>query len=125
MAGSESIIGQALDINNLSFEINDKRILHDINLKVNIGEFVGFIGPNGAGKTTLLKCINRINKYRGQVKINGQNIDKMNDRNIAREVSIMHQNTTISFPFPSIMLCLWADILTKKDLREIRRKIIL
>jgi iron complex transport system ATP-binding protein len=114
MAGSESIIGQALDINNLSFEINDKRILHDINLKVNIGEFVGLIGPNGAGKTTLLKCINRINKYRGQVKINGQNIDKMNDRNIAREVSIMHQNTTISFPFPSIDVVLMGRYPYKK-----------
>ncbi|HHW31981.1 MAG TPA: ABC transporter ATP-binding protein [Clostridiaceae bacterium] len=94
---------QALYIKDLSYEINEKKILHDINLKINAGEFVGFIGPNGAGKTTLLKCINRINKYKkGQIEINDQNIENIKDREIAREVSIMHQNTNISFPFPSI-----------------------
>lgn len=114
MPESQPKVRQALDIKGLSFEINEKYILHDINLKINKGEFVGFIGPNGAGKTTLLKCINRINKYKGQVKINDRNMEGMNDREIAREVSIMHQNTTISFPFPSIDIVLMGRYPYKK-----------
>jgi zinc/manganese transport system ATP-binding protein len=33
-------------------------VIYDINLKVEIGDFVSIIGPNGAGKTTLLETIN-------------------------------------------------------------------
>ena len=35
----------------------NKKILHDINLQVLPGEFVGILGPSGAGKSTLLKTL--------------------------------------------------------------------
>lgn len=35
-------------------------ILHDINLSIKRGGFVGLLGPNGSGKTTLFKTILRI-----------------------------------------------------------------
>ncbi|HMA79759.1 MAG TPA: ATP-binding cassette domain-containing protein, partial [Candidatus Binatia bacterium] len=35
-------------------------VLHDVNLKVEQGEFVGIIGLSGSGKSTLLRCINRL-----------------------------------------------------------------
>ena len=37
---------------------NYKRILSDINLDINIGEFVGIIGSSGSGKSSLLNVIN-------------------------------------------------------------------
>src|SRR3972149_741692 len=33
------------------------RVLHDLNLEVQVGEVFGFLGPNGAGKTTTLKLL--------------------------------------------------------------------
>ena len=42
-------------IKNLTKQIANRTILHDINISVNAGEIVGFLGPNGAGKTTTLK----------------------------------------------------------------------
>ena len=33
------------------------RVLHDLNLQVQVGEVFGFLGPNGAGKTTTLKLL--------------------------------------------------------------------
>jgi putative ABC transport system ATP-binding protein len=36
--------------------------LKDINLKVNVGEFVGIVGKSGAGKSTLLNMINGVDQ---------------------------------------------------------------
>lgn len=38
----------------------DTKVLKNINLEVESGEFVSIIGPSGAGKSTLLRCINRM-----------------------------------------------------------------
>ena len=44
---------------NLNVKIDQKKILSNINLNLNIGENTLILGPNGSGKTTLLKLINR------------------------------------------------------------------
>lgn len=54
--------------------------LHDINLEIKEGEFVGIMGPSGAGKTTLLNIISTIdNPTSGNVTIGGDDITKMNE----------------------------------------------
>lgn len=89
----------AVIIKNLYFYIGDNRILSDINLNISKGEFVGLIGPNGAGKTTLLKCINGINNGRGIIRLNNLNLKDLSFKKVARQVALMHQNTSITFPF--------------------------
>ena len=49
-----------IEVNNVSFEIDGKKILKDINLKIPEGKIYGIIGPNGVGKTTLLRCLTGI-----------------------------------------------------------------
>lgn len=49
-----------IKVNNLSFEIEEKKILNDINLNIKEGKIFGIIGPNGVGKTTLLRCLSGI-----------------------------------------------------------------
>ena len=46
-----------LDIENLSYSIEDRNLLTDITLRLGPGDRVGLLGANGAGKTTLLKLI--------------------------------------------------------------------
>ena len=95
-----------LAIRNLSFEINGSKILENISMEVNQGEFVGIIGPNGAGKTTLLKCISGIYKGNGIIEIDGRDINGMDFKSLARMTSLMQQNTEISFPLPVLDIVL-------------------
>lgn len=46
-----------IEIFNASIETDKRFLLHDINLKINKGEFVYLIGKTGSGKTTLLRSI--------------------------------------------------------------------
>ncbi|UTC56841.1 Fe-S cluster assembly ATPase SufC [Treponema sp. OMZ 305] len=46
-----------LHIENLHLSVNEKPILHNINLTVNPGEIHVVMGPNGAGKSTLAAAI--------------------------------------------------------------------
>jgi ATPase subunit of ABC transporter with duplicated ATPase domains len=46
-----------LDIENLSYSIGNRELLHDVTWRLGPGDRVGLVGVNGAGKTTLLKLI--------------------------------------------------------------------
>lgn len=64
-----------IKIDNVSFEIEDKKILNNINLIINEGKIFGLIGPNGVGKTTLLRCLTGIYKpTNGEVIYDGQSV---------------------------------------------------
>ena len=41
----------------IEVRVGNKRLLHDVDLRIEAGEIVTVIGPNGAGKATLLKAI--------------------------------------------------------------------
>jgi len=44
-------------LENIDFSYDDQTILHDINLDIRRGSFMGLVGPNGGGKSTLIKII--------------------------------------------------------------------
>ena len=46
-----------IDIRNVSKSFGDVKVLDDVCLDVERGDFFGLFGPNGAGKTTLLRII--------------------------------------------------------------------
>jgi len=66
-----------LEIKNLSVAIEDKEILHNVNLTLNTGETHVLFGPNGSGKTTLLMTIMGFPRYRvtrGSIAFHGKDI---------------------------------------------------
>ena len=64
-----------LELKNICFERDNKKILDNINLKIDIGKFVAITGPNGSGKSTLVRIIMGIEKPdSGKIIFNGQDI---------------------------------------------------
>ena len=87
-----------IQIKNVSFSYNTKKVLEDINLQINSGEFVGIIGPNGSGKTTLLKNICQVLKPDGgKILITGQSDWK--PKELAKKIAVVSENGPVSFDF--------------------------
>ena len=64
-----------LDLKNICFERDGKKILNNLNLNLDDNKFIVITGPNGSGKSTLAKIIMGIEKTdNGQVVFNGQDI---------------------------------------------------
>lgn len=62
-----------------------QEVLKGIDLEVEKGEFVGIMGSSGSGKTTLLNVLCSIDRVtEGIVEINGQQLQKMKERDLAK-----------------------------------------
>lgn len=91
---------QALVVENLTFCYGKRLVLQDISFSVPCGLICGLLGPNGSGKTTLLKCINGIRKpVKGRIDVNDIPLDQLNRQEIAKEMSVVPQQTSIVFAF--------------------------
>ena len=67
-----------LELKNIYFERDNKKILNDINLKIDSDKFVVVTGPNGSGKSTLAKIIMGIEKPdKGQIIFDGKDITNL------------------------------------------------
>lgn len=67
-----------LELKDISFTRNNKKILDKINLKIDENQLIVITGPNGSGKSTLSKIIMGIeNPDEGQILFNGENITNL------------------------------------------------
>jgi putative ABC transport system ATP-binding protein len=59
------------------------KVLEDITLEVESGEFVGLMGPSGSGKTTLLNIISAIDTpTSGDVRVEGKAISTLKEKHL-------------------------------------------
>src|SRR6266446_147741 len=67
--------------------------LNKVSFDVQSGEWLLLVGPNGAGKSTLLKTIaGHLQPDSGEVKVNGQRVNRLRPRQIATTVFMIHQD---------------------------------
>ncbi len=87
-------------VKNLFFSyFNSKRkVLNNINLTINDGEFVVILGPSGSGKTTLAYCLSGIiphlidGEMSGRVVIDDMDTKKCDFKDIVKRVGVVLQN---------------------------------
>ena len=89
-----------ISVNNLTFSYSDNRVLKDISLAIEEGDFLGIIGPNGSGKSTLLRLLtNLLKPGSGSISINGRDLDSYSLPNLARLIAVVPEETLVNFPF--------------------------
>jgi iron complex transport system ATP-binding protein len=83
-----------LQVQQVGVTIGTTPILHDVDLDVAPGEFVGLIGPNGSGKSTLLRTIYRsVRPTTGTVLLGEENVWSVSARTAARRTAAVLQNS--------------------------------
>ena len=90
-----------LDIDDLDAGYGDIKILSEINLHVEDGEYVTIVGPNGAGKSTVMKSIVGIaNCLSGAITFRGTDIAGLAPEEVVHKgISYVPQSNNI---FPSL-----------------------
>ena len=67
-----------LELQDICFERDNKKILNNINLTIDLEKFIAITGPNGSGKSTLVKIIMGIEKPdSGKIIFNGKDITNL------------------------------------------------
>ena len=78
----------------------EAEVLHEVDLVVRPGEFVGLVGPNGCGKSTLLRALSRTLPCKsGSVTLDGASIGKMSAHDLACAIAFVPQQEPAIFDF--------------------------
>lgn len=84
-----------IEAHNIYKSFGNVDVIKGIDIQIDKGEIVTIVGASGAGKTTLLQIIGTLEKAdKGEVIINGQNVNKMNPKTLAA-----FRNKNIGFVF--------------------------
>ncbi|MCX7965095.1 MAG: phosphonate ABC transporter ATP-binding protein [Syntrophorhabdaceae bacterium] len=74
-----------IEINGLSLGYGARKVLQDLNVRVNKGDFISIIGPSGEGKTTLLMGLNgTIKIFEGELHILDYAVHKITNSSLKR-----------------------------------------
>ncbi len=81
-------------VEGMAFDYPKIRVLEEITFNLSQGDSLALLGRNGAGKSTMLKCFNRILKpKKGRVSINGIDTRDLHNREIARTMAFISQDS--------------------------------
>ena len=83
---------------NYKYPLEEKRVLKDINVEIQKGEFWAIIGKNGSGKTTLCNILRRFvpdfykGELNGKVTLEGKEIKNYSQRELVQKIGFVFQN---------------------------------
>ena len=87
-----------IEIKGIEKYFGKNKVLDNINVSIDKGEFVSLLGPSGCGKTTLLRIVSGLETQNGgEILVEGNNISKLSPAK--RNIGIVFQNYVL---FPNL-----------------------
>ena len=84
---------ESIEIKNLNFSYDNKKILKNISIQINRGDKVAFVGTSGVGKTTIFSLLKKsIFPEEEMIYINNRCINKLERKSILKRIGILDQN---------------------------------
>ena len=84
-----------VELNDVSFSyVPEKKLIENLNLKVNPGQRIAIVGPTGCGKTTLINLIMRFYDVNsGEISVDGTPIKKLTRHSLRKNYGMVLQDT--------------------------------
>ena len=87
-------------VDHICWSVDGQEILHNVDLDIDLGSFVGLVGPNGSGKSSLLRCIYRVLRPdSGEITLDEENVLQLTAREAARRTGVVLQEYPTEFEF--------------------------
>ena len=84
-------------VSNCNKSYGSLRVLKDINLEIERGEFIVLLGPSGCGKSTLLHIIAGLDRLSsGEIEIGGRDVTDVEPKD--RDIAMVFQSYASTQP---------------------------
>jgi len=85
-----------LELKNLSFSFDGRKVLKGVDLEIKRGEKVGVVGISGTGKSTLFKLLLKLyDRYEGSIQFDGRELKDIKRKSYVSHFSYVPQETEL------------------------------
>ena len=107
------------EFKNVDFSYGNKKVLEDLNFKINANSTVAFVGKSGSGKTTIFNLLAKMYDVdSGQILIDNHDIKTLDKDTIRGNITIISQNPYIFNMSIKENLLLVKNDLTDEEMKE-------
>lgn len=91
-----------LQVSHLTAGYHGREVVHDLSFALPAGQVLGVLGANGSGKTTLIKAICGILPHKGQCTLDGQALERLRPKALARLCGYIPQRSGLSIELSAL-----------------------
>lgn len=85
---------EKIELKNVCLSYKDKKILENVNMIIEKGDYYVLCGKNGSGKSSLVKTLLNLVEHEGVVTIFGKEMNAKNRSEILENISVVFENPT-------------------------------